>query len=144
MCSRSRNGANGAPKADAASRTSSPPPTCLTEDEPIAQRSADAAAAIAAIAAAIREFFADGRIPESTYCDLVDRIDGPDPDDRHHMAASIAAGVENPVTWDRSDFPVDLLRPHGISVVDPDTNLCTLLDDFPDEVTAATVRLAAG
>src|SRR6202034_1644039 len=51
-----------------------------------ARRSAEAAAAITA---AIREFFADTRIPTETYRSLIAEVDGPDPDDNVHMAAAV-------------------------------------------------------
>lgn len=105
------------------------------------QRSADAAAGISA---AIRKFFADTRIPENAYLDLVESIDGPDPDDRFHIAAAIAAQVSTLVTWNTADFQSTELGRNGVTVMDPDTYLQSLLTEIPDEVVTTIRRLAAG
>ena len=103
------------------------------------QRSADAAAGITA---AIREFFADTRVPEEAYLSAADSIDGPDPDDRFRIAAAIAARVSALITWNTSDFRSAALERSGIPVMDPDTYLQGLLDEIPDEVVATIRRLA--
>lgn len=103
-------------------------------------RSADAAAAISA---SVREFFADTRIPDNAYTSLVDGIDGPDPDDRFHIAAAIAAGVSALITWDTTGFSSAQLERHGIAVLDPDVYLQRLLGEIPDEIVATVERLAA-
>lgn len=105
------------------------------------QRSPDAAAAIAET---VREFFGDSRVDEASYAALLPEITGPDPDDCHHMAAAIASGATCLVTWNRSDFPDGQLSQHGVMVVDPDSYLCGLLDESPEEVEATIVRMAAG
>lgn len=61
----------------------------------------------------------------------------PDMDDRHVLAAAIAAGVPLIVTFNLSDFPVAALSPHGIRAVHPDEFACVLLDDAHDEFLAA-------
>jgi predicted nucleic acid-binding protein len=105
------------------------------------QRSADAAAAIAA---AVREFFADTRVPEEAYIGMVDSVDGPDPDDRFHIAAAIAARASMLITWNAADFQSTTLDRNGVVVMDPDTYLKGLFDEIPDEVVATVQRLAAG
>jgi predicted nucleic acid-binding protein len=105
------------------------------------QRSADAAAGITA---AVREFFADTRVPEETYLGVVDSIDGPDSDDRFHIAAAIAAQVSTLITWNTADFQSAALERNGVVVMDPDTYLQGLLDEIPGEVVATIRRLAAG
>ncbi len=105
------------------------------------QRSADAAAAISVT---IREFFADTLIPEAAYLDLVESIDGPDPDDCFHIAAAIAAQVSTLITWNIADFQSPELDRNGVVVTDPDTYLQGLLAEIPDEVVATVRRLAAG
>src|ERR1700733_10945338 len=96
------------------------------------QRSPDAAAA--AITATIRQFFADTRIPAESYRGLVAEVDGPDPDDNAHMAAAVAGQVELLVTWNSKDFDCGFSRKHVIRIVDPDEYLCSLYEEFPDEV----------
>jgi predicted nucleic acid-binding protein len=102
------------------------------------------ASAAARISAAIREFFADTRVPEDDYKHLLDRLVGPDPDDRHHMAAAIAGRAQTLVTWNLADFPAATLSPYELTVTDPDTYLCSLLAQSPHEVVAALARMAAG
>jgi predicted nucleic acid-binding protein len=53
----------------------------------------------ARITAAIREFFADSKIHESSYAHLVDDMPSADPDDRHHIAAAVAGNAAVIVTW---------------------------------------------
>lgn len=103
-------------------------------------RSPDAAAAITAT---IRQFFADTRIPGESYRELIDEVDGPDPDDNVHMAAAVAGQVESLVTWNGTDFDCGFTRKHAIKVVDPDQYLCALYAELPDEVLATITRLAA-
>jgi predicted nucleic acid-binding protein len=104
------------------------------------RRSPDAAAAITAT---VREFISDGRIPDEAYQHLVNRVDGPDPDDCVHMAAAVGGRAEVIVTWNLSDFESNYLKVHGVTVTDPDTYLCALLDELPDEVLATIRRMAA-
>jgi excisionase family DNA binding protein len=105
------------------------------------RRSPDAAAAITA---AIREFFADTRIPEDSYRDLVPEVDGPDPDDNVHMAAAVAGRVEAIVTWNEKDFSCDFIKNHAVAMVNPDAYLCALYGEFPQEVLGTIKRIAAG
>ncbi|MFC3984200.1 MULTISPECIES: PIN domain-containing protein [Streptosporangium] len=105
------------------------------------QRSAPAATRISA---AIQEFFADGRIPEDDYKHLLDRMEGPDPDDCHHMAAAVAGRVRVLVTWNLADFPEAFLARYGVAVADPDTYLCSLPNRSPREVTEVLRRMAEG
>lgn len=102
------------------------------------------APAAARIGAAIREFFADTRVPEDDYKHLLDRMEGPDPDDRCHMAAAIAGRAQTLVTWNLADFPASFLSQYGLTVTDPDTYLCSLLSQSFHEVTGALARMAAG
>jgi predicted nucleic acid-binding protein len=97
----------------------------------------------AAIKAAIRDFFAESEVGLAEYEHLVAEMVGKDPADREHMAAAIAGGAEVILTWNRRDFPATPLAARGVRVVDPDTYLCELVDQFPDEVAATVARLAA-
>ena len=101
------------------------------------------AASAASITAAIREFFPDSEVRAAEYLGLVERMPGDDPDDRLHMAAALAGRASAIITWNRSDFPAAPLARLGLQVTGPDEYLCGLLSEFPDEVTATVVRLAA-
>lgn len=104
------------------------------------RRSPDAAAAMTAT---VREFLADGKIPGEAYQHLVASVDGPDPDDCVHMAAAVGGHADIIVTWNLSDFESNYLKVHGVKVTDPDTYLCALLDEAPNEVLATVIRMAA-
>jgi predicted nucleic acid-binding protein len=97
-----------------------------------------------AITSAIREAFADGEVSVADYSPLVPGMPGKDPDDHVHMAAAIAGGAGSIVTWNLQDFPAEALAEHGLEVLDPDIYLCGLAEQFPDEVAATLVRVAAG
>jgi len=97
----------------------------------------------ASVTAAIQEFFADARIELSAYEHLINRMPGNDPDDHPHMAAAVAAGANTLVTANLGDFPAEPLAALGVRVVGPDVYLCELLADYPDEVVATVVRMAA-
>jgi hypothetical protein len=99
--------------------------------------------AAAAITATIRQFFADTRIPAESYRGLIAEVDGPDPDDNAHMAAAVAGRAESLVTWNVKDFDCGFIRKHAIKIIDPDEYLCALYEDFPGEVFATIVKLAA-
>lgn len=103
------------------------------------RRSAESAAAITN---AIREFFADTRVPDDAYLGLVTAMPGSDPDDRHHMAAAVAGHAAAIVTWNCADFPAAALAHFGIQVTDPDTYLSELTVELPNEVVDTIVRLA--
>lgn len=105
------------------------------------RRSAQAAARITAD---IREFFADSRVGEEDYRDLVAEMPGNDPDDRQHMAAAVAGRAGAIITWNRDDFPSEALARRGIRVMDPDEYLSELIAEFPREVVNTVVRVAAG
>lgn len=101
------------------------------------RRSAESAARVTA---AIREFFADSRVGEHEYQELIAEM----PDDRQHMAAAVASGASAIITWNRDDFPSEALAHRGVRVVDPDEYLCELIAEFPHEVVNTVVRVAAG
>jgi predicted nucleic acid-binding protein len=94
-------------------------------------RSPDAAAAIAAT---IRQFFADTRIPVESYRGLIAQVDGPHPDDNAHMEAAGAGQAESLVTWNVKDFDCDFITKHAIRIMDPDEYLCALYEELPDEM----------
>lgn len=70
-------------------------------------------------------------------------IELPDADDRHVVAAGIAAGASLIVTWNVKDFPAAALKPHGLRKVTPDTLLAELYAALPGPVVAATANARA-
>lgn len=70
-------------------------------------------------------------------------LDLPDPDDRHVLAAAIAAGAQAIVTFNGKDFPADRLAPRGIEARHPDEFLLDQLDLSPSSMLEVLVRQAA-
>ncbi len=68
---------------------------------------------------------------------LETRLDLPDPDDRHVLAAAIAARAEIIVTANLSDFPAATLRPLGVEAVPPDAFIIALMQTDLEGVVAA-------
>ncbi|MEU8003461.1 PIN domain-containing protein [Catellatospora sp. NPDC049111] len=56
-------------------------------------------------------------------------IDLPDKDDRHVVAAAIAAGAHSIITWNLRDFPADRLAAHGLHAQTPDDFICALIEE---------------
>lgn len=52
---------------------------------------------------------------------FIEKLDLPDPDDRHVLAAAIVAGAQLIITFNLRDFPDETLTPYGIEAVHPDT-----------------------
>ena len=96
----------------------------------------------AAISAAIREFFPDSKIERQDYRHLIADMPGNDPDDHEHMAAAIEGSATVLITHNKKDFPAKQLATRGLRVSDPDTYLCELAAEYPDEVADTIVRLA--
>jgi hypothetical protein len=71
---------------------------------------------------------------------LIPTLSLPDPDDRHVLAAAIRTGATVIVTFNLTDFPADILKPHGIAAQHPDEFIRHLLDLAPGEVCAAARR----
>ena len=59
---------------------------------------------------------------------LIPSLDLPDSDDRHVLAAAIAANAEIIVTYNLKDFPDAVLETHGIEAQHPDDFISSLLD----------------
>lgn len=108
----------------------------------IVSRQRRTAASAERITASIREFFAEGRVPPESYAQLIDDMPSRDADDRHHIAAAVAGNADLVVTWNLRDFPAGPLAALGLGVLDPDSYLCDLFDELPDEVFAAATRVA--
>lgn len=77
----------------------------------------------------------DWRVPE--YEAIISTLTLPDEDDRHVLAAAIAAKVSVLVTFNLADFPEAALAPHGIRAVHPDVFVGELFDATPDAFLAA-------
>jgi predicted nucleic acid-binding protein len=76
-------------------------------------------------------------LPHATISDYEDHIQKvviPDPDDRHVVAAGIAAAATVIVTWNLRDFPATALRPFGLRAETPDAFLSELHAKSPDLV----------
>jgi hypothetical protein len=68
----------------------------------------------------------------SGYEHLIPTLRLPDPDDRHVVAAAIAAGASIIVTWNLRDFPPKALKTNGLRRQTPDAFLCEIFDQVPD------------
>lgn len=64
---------------------------------------------------------------------LVPLLTLPDPDDRHVLAAAIHGGAGVVVTFNLSDFPSEVLAPHGVDAWHPDDFFSELLERAMDE-----------
>ena len=71
------------------------------------------------------------------YRTLATRLDLPDPDDRHVLAAAIKGGADVIVTGNLRDFPSSRLAPHAISAQHPDDFISDLFETDPEAVLAA-------
>tara|TARA_Y100000815_G_scaffold255461_1_gene262350 strand:- start:551 stop:1069 length:519 start_codon:yes stop_codon:yes gene_type:complete len=68
-------------------------------------------------------------LPEADVADyspLIAKLELPDPDDRHVLAAAIAGKASVIVTWNLKDFPARHLLPHGVVSQSPDDFLSDL------------------
>lgn len=70
----------------------------------------------------------------SGYESLIAKLDLPDKDDNHVLAAAIHAKASVIVSFNLKDFPASKLEPHGLIAQDPDTFACLLLEAFPERV----------
>jgi predicted nucleic acid-binding protein len=68
------------------------------------------------------------------YKDHVQAVILPDPDDRHVVAAAIAASASIILTWNLRHFPVKELKKFGLRRETPDAFVCGLYDNVPDLV----------
>jgi predicted nucleic acid-binding protein len=71
------------------------------------------------------------------YADRIPKLQLPDPDDRHVLAAAIECEASVIVTKNLDDFPQIYLNQFGIDATHPDEFVQVLLDDEPDVVLQA-------
>jgi len=74
------------------------------------------------------------------YEPLIAKLDLPDPDDRHVLAAAIRGGASVIVTFNLADFPTNRLAPYGIVARHPDDFVTHILGLFPNAVCLAAKR----
>lgn len=68
------------------------------------------------------------------YRQFIDKVDLPDANDRHVLAAAIASEARKIVTWNLRDFPERILATFGIVAESPDKFLADLVIEQPAEV----------
>jgi hypothetical protein len=68
----------------------------------------------------------------SGYEDLIATVNLPDPDDRHVVAAAIAAGASIILTWNLRDFPATALKKYSLHAQTPDVFFADIYDQAPD------------
>lgn len=71
------------------------------------------------------------------YEELIDRIDLPDKDDRHVVAAAIRCGAQVVVTFNLDDFPADRLSRYNLEPQHPDDFVLSSIDLSPGMLVAA-------
>jgi hypothetical protein len=82
-------------------------------------------------------------LPSATGTDYqlhISSINLPDPDDRHVVAAGIAAGASMIATWNLRDFPATELKKHRMRRLTPDTFLTGIAKERLGAVVSATAN----
>jgi hypothetical protein len=74
------------------------------------------------------------------YHSLIPRLELPDPEDRHVLAAAIRVQASIIVTFNLHDFPAAQLAPYGITAQHPDAFILHLLDVDAGKVCAAAAE----
>lgn len=74
------------------------------------------------------------------YKHLVPTVTLPDPNDRHVVAAGIAAGASIVLTWNLRHFPANELKRFGLRRETPDAFLSKLYDKAPDSTVGSLAR----
>ena len=75
------------------------------------------------------------------YEDLIEKLELPDPDDRHVVAAAIKTNADLIVTNNIKDFPETYLAKYGLKAINPDDFLKDLIDLNPDQAVKAFRKL---
>lgn len=87
--------------------------------------------------------FMDETLPEAMvagYERHVAAVNLPDPDDRHVVAAGIAAGATLILTWNLRHFPAKEMQKFGLRRETPDTFLSDIYDQVPDLMIASLAK----
>jgi hypothetical protein len=90
----------------------------------------DHAAAQRLIRAMNRAFPYAEIVPSEEHWRMLDNVSLPDADDRHVLAASLAAEATVLSTSNIKDFPTDLVEALGVEVLTPDQLLSRLVAEF--------------
>jgi hypothetical protein len=89
----------------------------------------------------------DSALPTATIRGYERHIPGvtlPDPDDRHVVAAGIAANASHVLTWNLRHFPANELKKFGLRRMTPDAFLSGLFDKIPDLVISSLSQMLDG
>jgi hypothetical protein len=74
------------------------------------------------------------------YQNHIGAVNLPDPDDRHVVAAGIAAGANLVLTWNLRHFPAQELQKFGLRRETPDDFLSHLYDEAPEVVIGSLAK----
>ena len=91
----------------------------------------------------MREAIPDWEVPESAWMQLAHKLELPDPEDTHVLAAAIAGHADCIVTSNLQDFPAAVLDGFGIEAIDPDTFIINQWDLDPVNAISAFKRMRA-
>jgi len=97
------------------------------------------AAQIAAFLAVVNKAYPYAQVPD--WREHMEGLELPDPDDRHVLAAAIAAEATSIVTLNLADFPQTVVNRYGIRVEHPDDFLCRMYDSDPQKADMAIRRM---
>ena len=99
------------------------------------------ASQISAFLDVVNEAYPYAQVPD--WCEHMEGLELPDPDDCHVLAAAIAAGAASIVTLNLADFPLTVVNRYGIEVEHPDSFLCRMYDSAPQTAGPAIRRMVA-
>ena len=85
----------------------------------------------------IKFAFAQGEVLKVHYQGIEGSLSKTDPKDRHVLAAAAVSGAGFLVTFNLSDFDVAEASTYGVHLVDPDSFLCLLLKNHPNEIVSS-------
>lgn len=92
-------------------------------------------AAAKALIRGMSEYFPNASVePTSEHYEMFRKLHMPDEDDRHVVAAAIAAEADILCTSNIKDFPDDVMKHAGIQLVTPDMLLTSLAITYPDQM----------
>lgn len=97
------------------------------------------ASQISAFLGVVNEAYPYAQVPD--WREHMEGLELPDPDDRHVLAAAIAAGAASIVTLNLADFPLAVANRYGIEIEHPDAFLCRIYDSAPQTAGAAIRRM---